>query len=282
MSHKQQRLSLLLFGRIKMKSAVFALIALIPFNSYGIIGGVEVSDSDSIAQTAAQVWCINPKNRKQFAECSGIVIAKDLVVTAAHCTFLDAKSSDSPLGLKDMFVYLGKFDAKKGFQKNFLYKIASYKVHPEYEGSASGNDVAILKLQRELPDELRPIAFLPSDENLHEQEKVVVAGFGFRKFNKQDFSPPLQKYEKYRVASLPENSSRITVRGAWGKGSYQGDSGGPAFVIRDQRLLLWGVFSEYFADSNGLVGLSSYDDLRQSKDWINATASELGSSFRLD
>lgn len=267
---------------MRIWSVLLVLTALLPTRSYGIIGGTEVNPTDPIAQTVVQVWRIHPKNREQVASCSGILVDRDVVFTAAHCTFLDMEKKDSPLGTNNLFVYVGKFDSERGFQKEDIYRIDSYRVHPQYIPTQD-KDIAVLKLERPISNNWRPLPVLSGKKPIKKSEQIVVAGFGNRRYGQSELGSPLQKYDKYRVWSYRGKSSQLKLQTRWGKGSYLGDSGGPAFVIRNGNLFVWGVFSVFiYIENENVTGEVYYEDFRQSMNWINKTLLDLGSSFRLN
>lgn len=93
-------------------------------------------------------------------KCSGVVIAEDIILTAAHC-----KQNDGPHSVRDRDgLYLGRSE--------------SFVVHPEYNGVY--HDIAVLRTVK--PLDVDEFGVLPDGENFSYPELVggflTFAGFG--------------------------------------------------------------------------------------------------------
>jgi secreted trypsin-like serine protease len=96
--------------------------------------------------------------------CTGTALARDLVLTAAHC--ITAKA-----------VY-----EVKAFQTGTAIKAAAVVIHPgfkfaNYAASRATADVALIKLASPLPDIVVP-ASLAATRRVTAGEKLTIAGFG--------------------------------------------------------------------------------------------------------
>ena len=123
------------------------------FPAVALVGGAPEA-SHSIAQHVVMVV----GSDKTF--CSGVVIAQDLILTAAQCIHPATKYS-----------IIG-FDAPKT-----LKNVASTIVHPDWDVTAAlkhqvSADVALLKLAARLPPAYMPVALA--------DPKVVTVGFQVR------------------------------------------------------------------------------------------------------
>lgn len=267
------------------------ILAILPFfasfPAQAIIGGKAVDSADPIAQVTVQLWRVHPTERKRKANCSGIVVARDIVLTAAHCLYLEMDKNDTPMKIGDLFVYVGNWDAKTGFLERDTYAISDYRVNPAFAKRGANLkqlDFALVKLSRDLPDSMPAASFLPSRESLKLNEQVVVAGYGLTKLlpKKLDTEVFLQKYESFKINKIPRGIDPVRLKTSWGKGSYLGDSGGPAFVMRGGQLKIWGVFSQFLYFPKGLGGTAWYGDVRVAKEWMNETLREYGSALLLE
>lgn len=152
------------------------------------------------------------------AICTGAVIARDLVLTAAHCV---APKSNYAVSVKG--------SAPRVIQ------IARIVLHPkfdprQFETRVPSPDMAIVKLVEPLPANYRS-AKLVSDPVLPKRGTLfTLAGFGFEKDGDE------RSLGTLRSISLPSvgTTGGIMVRVSSGNGGTQGactgDSGGPAYL----------------------------------------------------
>ncbi len=224
-----------------------------------ITGGSQISVSTSML---AFVTVSLMNNNTPF--CSGTLISESHVVTAAHC--IEAAESIPSANLS---VGFGVTGATK-------VKVLSLKKHENYTDQnldseftpALNADVGIVKLAGPVPKPYRSIALLPSTENLAANEKVYIAGFGVDETGnagvlKASFS--LFSAEN-SVSQNFKTVSSVT------QSTCNGDSGGPAFVVRGNYYYLIGATS--YGPSNFYCrgGDSFFADLRRFSSWLEANA----------
>jgi trypsin len=113
-----------------------------------IVGG-------TVASTADHEYVVYVANRSGFQFCGGTLVARNKVVTAAHCT-----TGKEPA---DMRVVAGRDD--KESRDGTVAKVTKIWRHPDFKGVQSGADVAVLTLGTRLG--YRP-ADLPRDETLYQ------------------------------------------------------------------------------------------------------------------
>jgi len=165
--------------------------------------------------------------------CGASLIAKDVILTAAHCQ-----------GVIQNTVRIGQYrkfgSVGQGLQRNIVKRVP----HPDYSDFDVDYDYMVMKLDEAVVDDYVPIelngnAFIPMDD-----QTLSVIGFGALAQQSQSTPSRLQQVD---VSYIPTNtcngSSKYNgdvkddtmfcagVEGG-GKDSCQGDSGGPIFYER--------------------------------------------------
>jgi len=199
--------------------------------------------------------------------CTGTALARDLVLTAAHCLA-------RPLRY-----------AVKAYQTGDETKVATIVRHPrfnlsDYARARATADVALVKLAAPLPDIVVPAA-LAAERRVEAGETLTIAGFGVtRAGTARGLGLP-------RAASLTVtgNPGSLQVRlydpatrnARAGLGACTGDSGGPAYD--GEGPLVIGIVSWTTAAGNeeGCGGLTGVTPLLLYRAWIVDTAAKLGS-----
>jgi secreted trypsin-like serine protease len=244
--------------------AGIALLSVFP--AVALVGGAPEA-SHSIARHVVMVV----GSDKTF--CSGVVIAQDLILTAAQCIHPATK-----------YGIIG-FDAPKT-----LKNVASTIVHPDWDVTAAlrhkvSADVALLKLAARLPPAYMPVALADSQKVVTAGSQVTVAGYG------QAIAGALKTGGTLRAADLVVigNPGSLQIRlvdpntkgELAGLGSCMGDSGGPVLDASDGQLAVIGMMSWATgpALSTGCGGLTGVTPIVRYRDWIIKTAAAMGSAL---
>jgi secreted trypsin-like serine protease len=202
--------------------------------------------------------------------CTGTALARDLVLTAAHC-------------VQPAATYRILIDKPPGIA------IRNIVVHPLYKAQdyARGRvtaDIALIKLDESLPNRIIPAA-LGTQHTVVPGDRLIVAGYGITK----EGSPVGGGVA--RVATLvatgrPGNLQiRLvdpTMRGErLGLGACTGDSGAPAFVEVDTLYSVIGVVSWSTGPGGtaGCGGMTGLTPLTLYRRWIVETAKGMGSTI---
>jgi secreted trypsin-like serine protease len=198
-----------------------------------IVGGVPMADR-LLARHAVLLF-------NRLGVCSGVILAPDLVLTAAHCA-----------------VALGKGGRIAGKPAVDVTDVA---VHPQYEhGMRSVTpDLALLKLARPLPPNLVPAMLNPRP--VAEGESLFIVGFGKaeRAEKRVSFTPRMAMLVVVeRSANLltltDPGHSGLMIADRGGKISgCNGDSGAPAFTMRGGIPAVAGVLSGSNHDCGGIT-----------------------------
>jgi len=201
--------------------------------------------------------------------CTGAMLARDLVLTAAHCVAPAATYQVLP---------------KKGAP---AMAIKTILVHPGYDPksfalSRATADVALLKLAAALPTDVAP---LPLDRAaaVAAGDRMIVAGFGVTAAG-GDAGIGVARSAALVATGQPGTLQirlfdPATKADRPGLGACTGDSGGPVFREESGRLLVIGVVSWSTGPKlgAGCGGLTGVTPLVRYRDWIAQTAGKLGS-----
>jgi secreted trypsin-like serine protease len=204
--------------------------------------------------------------------CSATAIARDLLLTAAHCVLPGADYK------------LVAFDGGKPVLKD----IAQVARHPRFElksllAHRATADVAVLKLAQPLPAKFSPALIGNGPAPTQAGATFLVAGFGVSVRTDGKTGGTLRTALlsatgrpgnlQLRLVDPAANNQRA------GLGACTGDSGAPAFETRDGALAIVGVVSWSTGPANaaGCGGLTGVTPLALYRDWIAETARKMGS-----
>jgi S1-C subfamily serine protease len=197
--------------------------------------------------------------------CTGVAIAPDLVLTAAHCVLSNGKYR------------LLAFEGRRPVVKD----VASVAPHPQFSPRADAPDLALVKLAAPPAPNLTPAAFSERRAPPSVGDRFIVAGFGVGVQADRTTAGKLRAVTL--VATDRPSSQQLSLidpqkLGATaGLGVCNGDSGGPVFDERDRALV--GIVSwSARTDGEPICGfVSGVIPLARYRYWILETAARLGS-----
>jgi secreted trypsin-like serine protease len=199
--------------------------------------------------------------------CTGTALARDLVLTAAHCVHRPVDYTIKP------------------YQTGVPIAVRSVVRHPRfdyasYAASRATADIALLKLAAPLPDVVLP-ATLAAPRRVAAGETLTIAGFGVTLAGTAR-GLGLPRMATLTVTGKP-GSLQIrlydiaTRNQRIGLGGCTGDSGAPAFDGAGPLVIGVVSWSTAPGDEEGCGGLTGVTPLLLYRDWVLETARKLNS-----
>jgi secreted trypsin-like serine protease len=176
--------------------------------------------------------------------CTGVAIAPDLVLTAAHC--LDGEI------LQVRVSTAASYDPKARF-----WEALKYELHPWYNQQRSNYvaDLAKIQLREKLPAETKIFPIIKSSGEL--SGKFLRLGFGARQ------QQNLRTLITPQLKSVNQLEQVLELEDEF---SFSGDSGGPVFVLQQGQIYLVAIHSTL---SYGPQGKYSFNPLLSShRSWL--------------
>jgi secreted trypsin-like serine protease len=245
-----------------------ACSAAICASASAIVGGAR-----KVGMTGQPIVMIVGARGNRGTLCTGTVLARDLVLTAAHCV--------APGGRYQIIASVGANATP----------IATIALHPRYDAQSYARgrvtaDVALIRLAAPLPDYVSPVALAAEGESVAPGDRLLIAGIGVTAPG-EDESPGLAHVAILVVTGRPGNLQIRLVDPAkrgerFGLGACTGDSGGPAFRETDNRLRVIGVISWSTgpADEEGCGGMTGVTPLTLYRTWVVEQAKKWGAAIR--
>jgi secreted trypsin-like serine protease len=234
-----------------------------------IVGGAKLS---AAAQKEAGVVGIVIVTDDGMGICTGSLIDKRIVLTAAHCL------NESEGAIRKMYAVFSP-DMSKATRENVravVTGVANESFSPSE--SASWNDVALIKLSEDAPADFK-LARLPSsrtDAALKAGAKATQMGFGKAEATRNPTKDTSGVLRTVGVSLLEKSADGKELHFDEAKrGSCNGDSGGPAFIREAD-----GKLTQVGLDSRGnlpdsCLGVGIYTNVSVHLDWIRSHAAQL-------
>jgi secreted trypsin-like serine protease len=207
--------------------------------------------------------------------CTGVVIARDLILTVAHCV---APGADY------------KWVSFDSAGQPALNDIATVMRHPQFDLNATLNhrataDVALLKAAQPLPMSFSAVPMTPLLAPVVVGQKFLVAGYGLAvpgdgrsggKVRAATLSVTGQP-GTLQIRLVDPRTNNVTP----GLGACTGDSGSPVFDVTAAPNLIGLVsWSTGAGNAGGCGGLTGVTPLARYRAWILETAGKLGAALR--
>ncbi|UYL09591.1 trypsin-like serine protease [Bdellovibrio sp. SKB1291214] len=237
-----------------------------------INGKTADKDSDIVKATVALVM-VDADRTRSF--CTGTLVSKDIIITAAHCV-------EPIMSGYQMQVSFGgeTFTSKNEGELREIDRFYTYEMvypsagHPEAVRTINDlKDIAVIKLLTTAPKWAIPATILGSEASLAVGQEVTVAGFGRMKEDQAAMATELQQTQ-LKIQNI--ESKRIELDQTQGTGACWGDSGGPALIRTEQELIVIGVLSGATYGNQNCHSGTVYTSLAGYKDFIQKVVSVMG------
>jgi secreted trypsin-like serine protease len=234
-----------------------------------IIGGAAVKSTDFVRSATVAVYTTSRRGLEFL--CTGTLISKDLVVTAAHCM-------QSVYTI--VYVSFGEELPKSTLS---MIRVEEFVSHPDYGNVqkpgedtelywTTEHDIALLKLSTNAPMGFSPVVIHADTDKIPLQSKLLLAGFGTTNDEKGTAALSMNQVE-VTLDSLVDDY--LVIDQTQYKGACFGDSGGPAYLKTAQG---WVVVGATHAARPGYFDChhkSDYTSLSKYGAFIQSMAAEL-------
>ncbi|WP_413558282.1 S1 family peptidase [Bdellovibrio sp. HCB209] len=263
---------------------------LISAPALAIIDGQKLEQLSDLRASTVFVFIFSQNSQRI---CTGTLIAKDLVLTAGHCSPDESKNEQVAIGFG--------LDANSAFSNNGKLKsygtVVRTAVVEQYDrnkpqGSLTVQyDLAIMQFKGSLPAEAKPRALPEAPFEISKASTLVLSGYGFNnEINPDESALRMKTYPASQIADAVYDHTKrqaydfpgaIIIEQPEG-GVCDGDSGGPLFVQEGPKLTMVGVAS-YVLNVNATVkdgsqlcrGNAVFVDIRANLGWIKAASQAL-------
>lgn len=248
-----------------------SVLSLEPLDNSRIIGGDETTIYSYPHQVSIRNRPIFHPQGQYVHICGGSILAKNLVLTSAHC--VDDRNPKT-------FVVVSGTNNRAGGD-GYIVKVKEIYMHEKYNIWTVDNDVAILHLAQDLPFDSNSSPIELADELPSPGELATITGWGETVLN-GDFSDrlrsvnvPILSQDECRASYKYEEVTDNMVCAGYaegGKDMCRGDSGGPLVYNKKQiGIVSWGYE----------CGLPKYPGVYSSvpalKPWILSTIAKINS-----
>lgn len=246
-------------GRIKFISVVALTLGFLAStlpSAYAfeeIWGGEKVEPQDPLAQYLVGTAAVDRK-----FSCSGVIVAPDVILTAAHC--LKRRSVDTPPKWPQKL----KFGLSVIEQPLLVIDAHDMLIHPRWD--SSGIDLALIHFKHSLPEFFSPIPIAPL--SFEPVQGLIQVGYGVTSKTPSDDDEVGVLFKKSAIIiSRSQNFLRVSA------GPCSGDSGGPLIAQNSHgNPSLIGIVSRVdteFGDPEPCARDTVYVNVANFQDWID-------------
>ena len=250
------------------------VVILKPAAAFEIVGGDEVVAGEYYSQTTVALLT---RSARGTGLCTASIIAKDLLVTAAHCV---TDSFGRLVAVQNHRIVFSRDVEHAGAAD--LRVVDGVKVHSTWKGSLSKGkdqgDIAIVHFNGGLPSGFAVAQLLPTSQKLKTGQLVTLSGYGVTTMDptKEDGSGLLRKVN-ITISNATFAKTEILLDQRGGRGACHGDSGGPATIQLGGKNYLFGVTNRGYPENapDDCKQFSIYTNINAHRSFVNQAAAEL-------
>lgn len=217
----------------------------------GVIQGQKLTSKGRLSQSVVFLIHQLSKGSESASLCTGTLISRDIVLTAAHCVDGGLESTRAErlavIFGNDPLCSMSKKDTSK------IRKAEKIILHPDWSSNNTGGvDLALVKLSSDAPWENRAMDVALDLPSLDDDRDVFGAGFGrTTDYEADEGEQPYLRIARMKAQNRVPNqgivnnpaSRRLIFNQKEGGSLCRGDSGGPAVVIEGGKAVVVGVAS---------------------------------------